>query len=219
MKMFSKEFQTFEEWLVSNLQNTDYKRRILRLHTQHPNASLAQLRGHAKTGERPIHTLEALEKSKRSWFTLNPNEKLTRDKSLKVLSDVRRNKKSLTQAAKEKGISLKTVIHNTGAFKKQGNRWIAKAYNRIPRVLKINENGKTISIEVKDSRTASLIGRYHNAVKRFLETGDDSELHKFKGKMVKDSQGRKHSLETESDALEQINEGIEEPEFYDIYSE
>lgn len=177
------------------------------------------MRRHAKGKEKALSTLQGQPIPKRSWFTLNPKEKLVRETSLKVLSDVRRNRKSLSQACKDAGISQKTVLNNTRAFKKLGNRWTAKTYDTIPRVLKINENGKIQSIEVKDSRTASLIGRYHNAVKKYLETGDISELRKFEGKTVKDSQGRSHILESDSEALERIHEGIEEPEFYDIYND
>ena len=84
--------------------------------------------------------------------------------------------------------------------------------------MKINEKGKEISIEINDSRTASAIGRYHNAVKQFLNTGKKEQLRKFKNKKIKDSNGKVHSFETNPEALIQINEAIEEPEFYQLYA-
>jgi len=84
--------------------------------------------------------------------------------------------------------------------------------------MKINENGREVSIEINDSRTASLIGRYHNAVKQFLNTGNRKKLRKFKNKKIKDAQGKLHLLETNPKSLIQINERIEEPEFYQVYS-
>ena len=215
---FSKMFSTFNEWLLDQLVDTGYKQRIVRLHGLYPEATLSQLRGHASKAEKMLSKNQAQSISKRSWTALSPKEKLTREKSLEVLREVRRNNKSLSAASKDKGLSLKTVLQNTSAFKKVGNRWISKTYDHIPRVMKINEKGRVRSIEITDSRTASIIGRYHNAVKKYIETGDTKELAKFEGKTIKDSNGNLHVFETDTETLEEINEAIEEPEFYDIYS-
>lgn len=214
---FSKHFETYTEWLINQTTESEYKNRIVRMHNLHPDATLAQLRGHAKGKEAMLSNKPGLPVSKRAWKTLSPGEKLSREKSLEILSEVRRNKKSLSQASRDKGVSIKSVLQNTRAFKKAGNRWMPKTYDRISRVMRINENGRDVSIEINDSRTASLIGRYHNAVKKYLETGDETGLKKFEGKTIKDAQGNKHTLETRPEALDQIAEGIEEPEFYDIY--
>jgi len=96
--------------------------------------------------------------------------------------------------------------------------WIAKKFDRIYRVLKINENGKEMSIETSNSKTASIIGKYHNAVKQFLNTGDSKTLKQFKKIKIKDSNGNIHTLETNLQKLVEINEKIEEPEFYEVYS-
>jgi hypothetical protein len=216
--IFSNKYSTFNEWIIDRPTNTGYTNRIVRLHNLHPEASLSQLRGHAVTKEKSLSAKQGLVSSKRSWQALNPKEKLTREKSLEVLSEVRRNKKSLTQASREKGISIKTVMQHTNAFKKIGNRWMPKTYDRISRVMKINTAGKVKSIEINDSRTASLIGRYHNAVKKYIDTGDTRELARFEGKAVKDVNGNLYTFETDTEALDDIHEGIEEPEFYDVYS-
>jgi len=84
--------------------------------------------------------------------------------------------------------------------------------------MKINENGKEISIQINDSRTAALIGQYHNAVKKFLNTGDKKALRKFRRKKIKDIDGNLHSFETNPNSLIAINERIEEPEFYELYA-
>ena len=85
--------------------------------------------------------------------------------------------------------------------------------------MKINENGKEISIEINDSRRASLIGKYHNNVKRFLESGNVKLLLKFKHKRIKDVNNTFHSFETESEKIIEIHSRIEEPEFYEIYGD
>ncbi|MDH5463191.1 MAG: hypothetical protein OEY17_04990 [Nitrosopumilus sp.] len=79
----------------------------------------------------------------------------------------------------------------------------------------INEDGKEKSVETKNSRTAGIIGRYHNAVKHFLNTGDKSKINKFRNRKIKDSSGKFHILETNTDHIIRINQRIEEPEFFD----
>jgi len=155
---------------------------------------------------------------KRRWEKLSPKQKLLREKSLSVLSEARKSKQSLSKLAERHDISLKTVLNNTNSFRKRQRRWNAKRFDKVPRVMKINENGKEVSIQINDSRTAALIGRYHNAVKKFLNTGDKKSLKKFKNKKIKDIDGNFHSFETNPNSLIEINERIEEPEFYELYA-
>ncbi len=155
---------------------------------------------------------------KRSWSSLTPQQKLLRKKSLQVLSEARKSRGSLSKISKKNGISSSTVIHNTNAFRKTRRRWTAKRSDKIPRVMKINENGKEISIQINDSRTAALIGRYHNSVKQFLNTGNKKVLRRFRKKKIKDIDGNAHSFETNPESLIEINQRIEEPEFYEVYT-
>ena len=156
--------------------------------------------------------------SKRSWNALNPRQKSLRERSLEVLSKSRKSSQSLSRIAKDLGISVKTVIHNTNAFKKTNRRWIPKKYDKISRVMKISENGKEVSIEINDSRKASLIGKYHNSIRKFLESGDEKLLSKFKNKRIKDTNHVFHLFETNPNKIIEINSRIEEPEFYEVYS-
>lgn len=48
-------YKTYEEWLADNPPATAYKRRIVRLHAKHPDATLSQLRGHAKKDEHKLN--------------------------------------------------------------------------------------------------------------------------------------------------------------------
>ncbi len=155
---------------------------------------------------------------KRRWNVLTPKQKFLRKISLDVLSQSRQSKKSLSKLAKENGISLKAVLHNTNAFRKLNGRWVAKRFDKIPRVMVINEKGKEVSIELDDSRRAALVAKYHNAVKQFLSTGNNSKLEKFQNKRIKDIDGKWHSFETDTEKILEINEKIEEPEFYEVYA-
>lgn len=156
---------------------------------------------------------------KKSWKNLTPRQRLLRNRSLEVLNKSRKSSQSLSKIAKDFGISIKTVIKNTSAFKKINHKWIPKKYDKISRVMKINENGKEVSIEINDSRKASLIGRYQSNIRRFLENGDKNLLIKFTHKRIKDVKGKFHALETNSKILMQIHDGMEEYEFYEIYGD
>ncbi len=144
---------------------------------------------------------------------------MLREKSLAVISELRNTKsKTLPQAANDNGITPKNVIKHTNGFKNVNGKPVVKRWDRIKRVMRVNTDGKEKSIEIRDSRTASVVGRYHNAVKQFLNTGDKSKLSKFRNKKVKDSKGKLHKLETNPDKIIRINQRIEEPEFYEVYN-
>ena len=152
------------------------------------------------------------------WNELTPRQKMLREKSLIVLAETRNSKnKTLSQAAKENNISSQTVVKHTNGFKKINGRLVVKKWDRISRPMRINADGKETSIEIRDSRTASVVGRYHNAVKQFLNTGDKTKLQKFRSKKVKDVNGKIYKLETDPAKIISIHEKIEEPEFYELY--
>ena len=156
---------------------------------------------------------------KRPWRKLSPRQKLLREKSLAVISELRNTKtKTLPQAANDNDISVKNVIKHTNGFKKTNGKLVVKKWDRIKRVMRVNTDGKEKSVEIRDSRTASVVGRYHNAVKQFLNTGAKSKLSKFRNKKVKDSKGKLHKLETDPEEIIKINQRIEEPEFYEVYN-
>ncbi|MCD6476974.1 MAG: hypothetical protein J7K26_02285 [Candidatus Aenigmarchaeota archaeon] len=155
--------------------------------------------------------------SRIAWIKLNSIQKHNRVLSLKVL-DMMRAKKSLTGASRELGLDIKIVkSHIKSAIRKYRGRWRPKRFDTIQREMIINSRGKTISIIVTNSKDASLIGRYHNAVKEFLKTGDVKLLKPFKGKVIIDVYGKKHKLETNPDKLFDIAEAREDEEFYTIY--
>jgi len=144
-------------------------------------------------------------------------ERRLREKSLEALSLVRREKLSLREAAKRVGLEPQTVIQNTNAFRKVHGRWRAKSFDRIPRTMIIYEKGRKIIVEIADSRTASLIGEYHNRVKQFLETGKSSFLRELPRKRFRDIKGKTHTLETNPKAIYRIKAREPTPEYFEIY--
>jgi len=212
---FSPKYDIFEDWLNNFKGSESYKNRIIRLHSKYPNASLSQLRGHPKAREKTVSQLKEKTVYKRSWSELTRRELILREKSLDVLRKVR-NGQSLSKASKELHIKPETVLKHTNAFRKSNGKWIAKSQDRISRVMSVYENGKQEWIEIRDSRTASKIGKYNSVVNEFLRTGNEDVLKPFK-KPFKDSNGNLHYFETDPDKLYEIVESQEELEFYEIY--
>ena len=210
-------FVSFGDWLESQNRNSGYVKRIIRLHNLYLKATLDQLRGHAKIEVTRLSKGTPKPVSARSWNTLSPREQLARERALEVMSHARRSGQSLSRLSREHKISAKAVLKATNSFKKVKGRWKAKKTDKISRIMAINEKGKELFIEVTDSRYATLIGKYHSAVKEYLNTGNIDVLAEFEGKMVKDSSGKWHTLETDPSAIREINARREEPEFYDIY--
>lgn len=77
------------------------------------------------------------------------------------------------------------------------------------RKLKVPTSKGLRGISVRDSRQASQIGRYWNAVARYLRTGDTSALRKFRGKHIVDATGARVLLLTDLDELDRLgNAGV-----------
>jgi hypothetical protein len=140
---------------------------------------------------------------------------------LEVTSESRRGKGSLSKLARKGGIAPKTVRRASGAFRKRGARWVATRTDRVQRYLQTYEHGTRTSVLVRDSRTATLLSRYANAVGRYLETGDPSGLREFEGKTYVDAHGKVHTFETDP---AMIRAAVERSEadfgaFGDLYAE
>ena len=154
---------------------------------------------------------------KKPWNKLTPRQKSTRSKALAVITQSKRTKIPVSIIAREQGISFQTVQKHTNAFKKINGKWVPKRFDKVSRSMLINENGEMKSVQVSDSRHAKTIGRYHNAVKLYLDTGDSSKLKKFSKRKIKDSNSNIHTFETRLEIVEEINESIEEIEFFEVY--
>lgn len=139
----------------------------------------------------------------------------TRSKALEVLSLMRNKKLSLSFACKAIKITPKTVIANTNALEKIGNKWVLKQYDNIPRTLKIISNGKSVSVTINWSPTATIIGSYYNDLQKFLDTNEPGFLLNWENVIIKDIHNTKYLLETNPDVLNKIMDKITNvPEIY-----
>jgi hypothetical protein len=123
-----------------------------------------------------------------------------------VISKMRADGVSLRQASQEFGLDPRTVARLGRSALRKGSdgRYKAKASDRLLRVLVIPTRKGQREIAVRDSREATLISDHANAVKKYLETGDDSALRKLRRKSVIDANGKRVRLLTNLSELDRL---------------
>lgn len=140
----------------------------------------------------------------RQYFVMPQKEQEIWDSLAHVISRVR-DGQSLPKASKEFGLAASVAIERgSPALRKKNGRWVATKFDRLLRVLTtLSVKGKNV-IATRDSRQASLIGSHWAAVQRYLQTGDDSALLRFKGKKVTDASRKRHLLLTDLAELNRL---------------
>lgn len=113
---------------------------------------------------------------------------------------------SLNEAAREVGIRPETVRRYAGSalHKNKRGKYKVRRSDTMLRPLVIPAAGGLLEIITRDSRSASLASRYADAVKTFLDTGDESELREFRGQHLTDVNGTAVPLLTDLDELERL---------------
>jgi hypothetical protein len=119
------------------------------------------------------------------YYALPYDEQLRRQKALKALSLMRTQGLSRTRAAKEIGISPASLQRIAGkAIVKDGSRYRAAKSDRLLRVMVVPAPGGKLEVGIRSAREATLISEYDNAVRRYVYTGDPSDLARFKGRSI-----------------------------------
>jgi hypothetical protein len=132
----------------------------------------------------------------RQYYAMSPREQEIWDSLAHVISRVR-DGQSLREASKEFGLAASTVVElGRPALRKKNGRYVATKTDRLLRVVTILTAKGKKEIATRDSRQASLIGSHWAAVQKYLQTGDDSALAKFKKTRVIDASGKRHLLLT-----------------------
>jgi len=123
-----------------------------------------------------------------------------------VISKMRSEKTSLQKASREAGISPTTVKKWSGPTlqKRANGRYAAKTRDHLLRVLMIPTPDGPREVGARGSRQATVLGKYWNAVHRYLQTGDASGLEKFHGKHITDANGARVSLTTDLAELNRL---------------
>lgn len=105
-----------------------------------------------------------------------------RQLALDALAVSRREGIGLTAAASRQGISAQAVAWWTGdTVTRGGGRWQVAPSDRLFRPMYLYSDGQRVAVDVRGSRVASDIGRYHSAIGHYLRTGDTSRLTRLTG--------------------------------------
>jgi hypothetical protein len=114
------------------------------------------------------------------------------NRAVQVVSKMRTEKLSLTKASDEFGVDPRLVVRLTkSALRKDSKgRYVPKSEDRLLRMLVMPGPDGLIEVAVKDSKQASLIGRYSDAVQKYLRSGDTTGLKKFTRKRIKTPDGK-----------------------------
>jgi hypothetical protein len=133
-------------------------------------------------------------------------ETQTRERALTALALMRREGLALNAAANAVGIDPKTVLRYVGsALRQKGERgdYHATAYDHIPRTLHFITPGGPLPVTVQDSRIASRIAEYMNAVRTYVHSGESSALESFRGESFEAS-GTTYRFLTDPETLDRL---------------
>jgi hypothetical protein len=124
----------------------------------------------------------------------------------KAVSLMRFNGIPARRAAGAAGVSRSTLVRKGGSAltKLKSGRYAAKPNDHLFRpVTVVSEDGR-VDVATRNFREASKAGKHSSAVERYLVTGDDSALRRFKGKYIIDAQGNRIALLTDTDELDRL---------------
>ncbi len=123
-----------------------------------------------------------------------------------VIAKMRSQKLSMTRAAREVGVSPRTVTRwgKTALRKNRTGRFIAKRTDRLLRVLQIPSADGMREIAVRNSRDASALGEYSAALSKYMTTGNGSDVLRFSEVYVTDVTGSRVRLLTDLTEIDRL---------------
>lgn len=120
-------------------------------------------------------------RSRRQWETASLVGRPGYEKSLAVLARTRHGE-SLSTASKAVGIAPDTVLRYVGsAFERdKRGRWTPKPSDQLYRRMRfLDRHGLTV-VEPANAKEARKLADYRHAVERYITTGDDQALRRFR---------------------------------------
>lgn len=129
--------------------------------------------------------------ARRNAIPRNTREAHARERVLATIATTRRDHQSPTAAAKAHGTTLKTVLRYGGStlHKTQPHgRYVVSSYDRLARTLNVLTPHGLQPFTVRDSRTATRIAKYMNAVGADARS-NLSALKPFEGKSFRTTKG------------------------------
>ncbi len=144
-------------------------------------------------------------------------EREARNRALHALSLMRQGW-SLQAAARDSGTTPETVLRYVGsALRRTDEGWRPSPEDGLTRTMLFLFPDGPDFITIRGLEQASLIGRYWNAVRIYLEEGDDRELRRFAGRSVIDVKGQRHRFITEARTIRRLARAGQVGGFNSIY--
>lgn len=208
-KIFSKNFRTFNQWLKGQEPNSRYAKRITSLHERFPSMNLRELK-HVRVSDYDL--------SGTKWDTLTPNQRRDRILALEVMRVMRKGERLKNTLANTDMKKEVAILHLGKYLTKERGYWRVKSLDSIEAELAIyDKNAGYTTIITTCSHDRTLIGKYLAAVRIALNTGDPSVLTPFENVVITGANGDQYEPETDLEALHEMSEAQEEPEFMEIY--
>jgi hypothetical protein len=140
-----------------------------------------------------------------------------RERAFEAVVLMRKQGLSLGEAASRVGTTPATVLkYASSALEREANGYRALPSDRLIREMVLPTAEGNRNVRVKGSRDASLVGEYWNAVREYLQSGDDARLQEFEGQSITGSRGETWELLTDRSSLRRLgNAGV--LAFEDIY--
>ncbi len=138
---------------------------------------------------------------KRAYRRLRPSEREAYDRVAAAATLMRSEKLPLTHAARRVGTTPAAIkkFANDALIRETRGRYSVADRDRLLRRLHFITSDGIIEVSVDDSRAASLIASYDNAVKKWL-AGDGRALERFVGKSIR-AGGKRYEFLTDPDLL------------------
>lgn len=143
-------------------------------------------------------------KAVRQLGSLTARQKSARANALRAISLSRETGLPISKSARVFGVSPDTVKKYGGAaVEKRGGKWFAGDTDRLTRRMTVlTPDGPSLEV-IHSSKDASLLGRYYNALKEYVRSGDRSVLQEFAGKTIT-VRGQKVALVTDPETLNNL---------------
>lgn len=130
----------------------------------------------------------------------------TQRRVVQAISLMRQQNASLAHAARASRVSPRTVRRLAGAAlrKRPNGRYGARRSDRLVRVVRLPTRDGMRDSVLRDSKQASLVAKYWNAVHAYLAKGDASGLEQFANVRIKTADGTTVLLLTDRAALDRL---------------
>jgi hypothetical protein len=157
---------------------------------------------HGKSRSRRKRT-NAAPRTAEEFFALSPRDQDRWIRKTSAITEMRKEKVSRTEAAKRYRLDPNS-LPKSALRKRRNGRYAVRARDTLLRVVVIPSEQGLAEVATRDSRQASELGRYSEAVHKYLETGDASAIQQFAGKYVLDLNGKQIWLMTEPTQLDRF---------------